>query len=150
MQEIKYEARPAWRNQWLLISIFIIFLLFSISATILSSEDNVSQFAWSFTFLIFLRILYRRFAWRFQIENGRATVHHGIIFRNQRSVRLTNLRAIELTQGLVQRLLGVGKVSLYTAGTDNSEVEFHGIKKPLALRGQIDRYNDAISQSVNA
>jgi len=71
-----------------------------------------------------------RLSWRFELRGGRVSQRYGIIARNEQSVRLNDLRSIELDQSLVQRLLSIGDIAFYSAGSANAEVAFFGIQAP--------------------
>jgi len=71
-----------------------------------------------------------RLSWRFELRGGRVSQRYGIIAREEQSVRLNDLRSIELDQSLVQRLLGIGDIAFYSVGFANTDVSFVGICAP--------------------
>lgn len=88
-------------------------------------------------------VVFRRFSWRFSINENQVSRQYGIIARNQQSIRINDLRSIELDQSLFQRIFGVGDLSFYSAGSANAEVRFFGITEPVAWR---DKISDAMDQ----
>ena len=82
-----------------------------------------------------------RFSNKFTVDDGRVIQHEGILSRRQHSVRIRDLRSIELSQSLFQRLFGIGDLHFYSAG-DEAEVRFTGVKDPAGLRAKIDAMAD--------
>ena len=59
-------------------------------------------------------VVFKRFSWKFSIDEHQVSRQHGIIARNQQSVRISDLRSLELDQSVCQRIFGVGDLSLRT------------------------------------
>lgn len=85
----------------------------------------------------------KRYSFKFTIQGNRITRQRGIISRNQQSVRIEDLRSIQLSQSVLQRIMNVGQISFYSAGSASAEVIFFGIKEPARLKEQI---NDRMGQ----
>ena len=66
----------------------------------------------------------------------------GIISRKIQEVGVRDIRNINLKQGIVERLLGLGTVDIASAGTGGIEVSFLGIKDPMRARDLIRREKD--------
>ena len=80
---------------------------------------------------------YKRFSNKFTVGENRVHSQRGIISRSQQSVKIKDLRSVELNQSVFQRILRVGDLAFYSAGSSSAEVKFVGIESPLALRDQI-------------
>ena len=147
MADPQLEMRPAWRNQ---IFMFIILAFVLIGAIVTSAEGNGSDAAtgsssavgWLIAAFTALVIVWRRYSWKFSIDSVRVSSHHGIIARNQKAVRIQDLRSVSLQQGVIQRLLNVGNVAFYTAGSASAEVLYRGIKNPAIVRDDVQRMLD--------
>lgn len=153
MVNVLVELRPAWRNYWVgfvLAAIFLALALASLAslATIQGGIIfNVRPWVWLLAALVVLAwVVFRRYSWKFTVNSARVSRHYGLISRNQQSVRIKDLRSIELDQSLFQRLFGTGNLSFYTAGSATAEVTFVGIKDPDTWRDKID---DAMDQLGN-
>jgi len=141
------EMRPAWRNQ---IFKFIILAFVLLGALATFGEGNGSDAAtggssavlWLIAAFTALVIVWRHYSWKFAIDSVRVSSHHGIIARNQKTIRIQDLRSVSLQQGLIQRLLNVGNVAFYTAGSASAEVLYRGIKNPTIVRDDVQRMLD--------
>lgn len=147
MSNLQADMRPAWRNYWLAYLIVAILLMSALGDPTEQADEKVSSL-FAVSILILGIVAIKRFSWRFTIKDGKILHHYGIIARNQQSVRIEDLRSVEYSQGLIQRLLGVGSVLFYTAGSAGSEVSFHGIKDPAGWRDAVDREIDAARESA--
>lgn len=148
------ELRPAWRNQWLLIAFLPLLILAAIGASLADPAAVTSAngpagsptlFTWLALIAAIVILIYRRYSWRFTIDNVRVSSHHGIIARNQKAVRIKDMRTVELRQGVIQRLLNVGGLAFYSAGSASSDVLFRGIKDPHIVRDDVQRLLDEMS-----
>ena len=48
------------------------------------------------------------------------------------------LQDVHFTQGLIERMLGIGKIHLNTAGTHMMEIVFKGVKNPIKIKRLIE------------
>lgn len=152
MVNVLVELRPAWRNYWIGFLLAAIFLLLSLGslATIQGSGLlGIRPWIWLLAALIVLGlVIFRRYCWKFTVNSTRVSRHYGLISRNQQSVRIKDLRSIELDQSLFQRLFGTGNLSFYTAGSAAAEVTFVGIKDPGLWRDKIDDAMDQLGDTT--
>lgn len=145
------ELRPAWRNYWVWLTLAGVLLLMSLGASLGESESNeeLGSHIWFYAGLgVFAVVIIKRYLWKFTVDSNRISRHYGIISRNQQSVRIKDIRSIELNQNLFQRIFGIGDLSFYSAGTDKAEVKFFGITRPSEWRDKIDNATDQ-SKSAN-
>lgn len=82
-------------------------------------------------------LVYRHFVWRFHIDETTIESCYGIISRDVHSIRVRDLRNINVRQSILQRILGIGDVEFSSAGGAGIEVTFFGVKAPLALKERI-------------
>lgn len=150
MPEIKAELRPAWRNYWVGLVIAAFLLLVALATAVGGAEGGDALIAsiWFFAALIILGfVAFKRFSWKFTIDENRLSRHYGIISRNQQSVRLKDLRSVELDQSLFQRIFGIGDLAFFSAGSADAEVRFFGIKQPKEWRDKIHSAIDQLKDS---
>lgn len=144
MSNLDVQLRPAWRNYWAGFAMVVLLLIAAGWSGLSGSEAQGDMIA---TLLLVLALItlgfvvIKRFSWKFSINENRISRQYGIIARNQQSVRINDLRSIELDQSVFQRIFGVGDLSFYSAGSDTAEVRFVGITQPAAWR---DKINDAM------
>lgn len=141
-----YSARPAWRNQWwqMIVDIALPILLV---LTIIFGDRYFSAatlrvvlviLAAVFVYLL-AAIVYRRFSWRYVIDGETIESRQGVIARQVQSIRIRDLRNINVRQSMVQRLLGIGNVEFSSAGGGGVEVVFFGIEDPLQVKALAQR-----------
>lgn len=150
MNTINVNLRPAWRNYWLGLLLTVLLLLMSALAAISGGEAGwgLDARVWLLLALLALGfVAVKRFSWKFTIDESRVARHYGLISRNQQSVRIKDLRSIELNQTLMQRIFGIGDLAFYSAGSAAAEVKFVGIKSPAAWRDKIDTIMDQLKDS---
>jgi uncharacterized membrane protein YdbT with pleckstrin-like domain len=63
----------------------------------------------------------------------------GLIARKVSSIRVRDLRNINVKQSLWQRLMGVGDVEFSSAGGSGIEVSFRGVSDPLQVKSLAQR-----------
>lgn len=147
------ELRPAWRNSWFGMSVagfFLFIFLLGLLAGLLEGGEQGGEMAGAAMLFLSIGLValgmvaFKRFTWKYTIDGSRVSCHYGIISRNQQSVRIKDLRSVELSQSLVQRLLNVGHIAFYSAGSASAEVIFKGVLDPARLRDQIDNTVDQL------
>lgn len=65
-----------------------------------------------------------RYSWKFVIDDDRLTCHYGLFSRKRKSVRIRDLRDIELYQPWGDKVFSVETLAFYAAGSDEADVLF--------------------------
>jgi len=143
---MNYSARPAWYNQWwqiaLAVALPVLFLLALIWGERYFSSANlrVVLVVMVAAFLYLVAVIgYRRFSWRYAIDGETIESRQGVIARKLQSIRIQDLRNINVQQSLMQRLLGIGNVEFSSAGGSGIEVVFFGVDDPMAVKALAQR-----------
>ena len=92
--------------------------------------------------LIILIALLDRNTRIYTVTNKRVMSKAGIISRHMHEVGIRDIRAINVRQGIIERLFGIGAVEVGSAGTAGIEVKFVGITDPIKVRDMIRRQKD--------
>lgn len=66
----------------------------------------------------------------------------GIISRKTHEVTIRDIRSINMTQSILERIFGLGSIQIGSAGTGGVEVEFKGITNPTKVRDAIRKTKD--------
>jgi len=87
-------------------------------------------------FLFWLAIVlpiwdFERTRWRLS-ANG-LEIHRGVFWRHQISIPIARVQHADVSQGPLQRMFELGRLTLHTAGTENASVELNGIAHTLAI-----------------
>lgn len=146
MSNLDVQLRPAWRNYWAGFVLVFFLLVAAAWSAVSGSETQGNMIAGLLLLLALITLIFvvfKRFSWKFSINGNQISRQYGIVARNQQSVRINDLRSIELDQNLFQRIFGVGDLSFYSAGSATAEVRFVGITEPVVWR---DKISDAMDQ----
>lgn len=82
-----------------------------------------------------------RRTYRYLVTNQRCVLAGGLLIRRRRSVHYHKVTDVEVSQNPIERLLGLGSLKLYTAGTssftaypwgpwERAEITFEGLQDP--------------------
>ncbi len=117
-ETVLYKASPSmWRHQ----PIGFLLLL-------------VSVVGWPILLLWYLRCIAKTLT----ITNKRSTLRRGILSKSISEVWHDNVRNVQLSQSLSQRLFGVGTLGISSAGQAGMEIEIAGIPNPEKAKTIID------------
>ncbi len=143
---MNYLARPAWLNQWWQIAIavllpFVFVLAYLKGHQYFSSENLRVVFVVIVAVFVYLLavVIYRRYSWAYTINGETIESRAGLIARKVSSIRVRDLRNINVKQSLWQRLMGVGDVEFSSAGGSGIEVSFRGVSDPLQVKSLAQR-----------
>jgi uncharacterized membrane protein YdbT with pleckstrin-like domain len=136
---MEQHLRPAWRSQLGGLTILLVFA----AVTALGLVDPVTwgllAVAGALALMVLLAVLlYRHYAHLYYVEDGRIEHRRGILGRHIRSVRLADLRNVNLRQSIVERLLGIGTIEFSSAGGSGVEVSWAGVRDPVAVKRHIE------------
>ena|SRR5438874_1262686 len=88
--------------------------------------------AWAHTVLTSSATLY-------EIDGKIVTQREGILRRRTAQINVQDIRSIDVQQGIWQRLLGIGDISLGTEGKLGKEVFFRNVENPDAVVKDLQR-----------
>ena len=145
-ETMSYVARPAWMNQWWQIGLAVllpfVFVLAYLKGHQYFSSENLRVvlvvIVAVFVYLLAV-VIYRRYSWAYTINGEVIESREGLIARKVSSIRVRDLRNINVKQSLWQRLLGVGDVEFSSAGGSGIEVSFRGVSDPLQVKSLAQR-----------
>ena len=78
----------------------------------------------------------------FTLTNKRVATRAGIISRHTHEVSIRDVRNLNVKQGIIERLFGLGTIEIGSAGTAGIEIKFAGIKNPNTARDMIRNQKD--------
>jgi uncharacterized membrane protein YdbT with pleckstrin-like domain len=141
-----YSARPAWTDQWWRVTMLVMLpaalVLALVWGDLRFSPENLRAVyvvvAGVFVYLL-VGLIYHRLSWRYLIDGEIIESREGVIARKVRSIRVRDLRNINVNQTLMQRILNVGDVEFSSAGGSGIEVTFRGVSDPLQVKALAHR-----------
>ena len=72
------------------------------------------------------------------VTSKRTILRKGILSKHTREVRHSDVRFIEVDQGFLQRIFGIGDISISSAAQGTIEITANGILKPDKIKQTID------------
>ncbi|GAB5404632.1 MAG: PH domain-containing protein [Aureliella sp.] len=82
--------------------------------------------------------LYRRFSMHYELTTQRFVHQNGILLRQTDRIEVIDLEDVSYTQGIIQRMLGVGTIRLTGRDRTHPELVLHGIDKVPEIASLID------------
>lgn len=132
------RASLAWYLKWGFLA-----LLPFIITTILKWQDIGTGFAywqWVLISLILVGVVVvvdvlRRMAIHYVVTTRRIRIRRGLLSRHEQSTMVEKVQNINMSQSLLERVVGVGDIDLDTAGADANQADFvfRGIANPRAV-----------------
>ena len=107
-----YRGRTALRNSWFLILCGGIIIVLGLAAAVGTPQAGaVPMFLMVLVGLAFVGVAYlRRFGTEFVVTSEHVRERRGIISRHTSEVGLSDVRNVQVHQGVFQRVFGVGDV----------------------------------------
>jgi hypothetical protein len=147
-----WEAKPAYVSYlaaWLLGSIFLMpawLLVIFLVLNMLSADATVEPLhlgMMGIGALIFMWALLHRNTTRYRRTTQRVVCEWGIVSKQSREVRLSDITAMNLKQSGIDALFGIGNLELCSSGTSGVEVFLRAVPNPKQVREEIRHARDA-------
>ena len=74
------------------------------------------------------------------VTNERITLRKGILSKHTSEVYHTDVRNVQVSQGIFQRMFGVGSIGISSAGQSGVEIGVDGVPNPQKVKSLIDQY----------
>ena len=95
----------------------------------------VSLLSGPLTPIVLLPLYFRYITLRYKFDEAGVSMRWGILFRKEVYLTYRRIQDIHLTRNLLQRWMGLAKISLQTAsGSSQAEMAIEGILQPERLR----------------
>jgi membrane protein YdbS with pleckstrin-like domain len=101
---------------WLRVALFVLWPVFTIALAVLSHRWPAVE---------------HRHA-RYRIDDVLIEIQSGVVWRTSIAVPRSRVQHLDVTQGPLQRRFGLGVLSIYTAGTEYSQVSLPGLAYEVA------------------
>lgn len=79
---------------------------------------------------ILIAILIAIYCTHYKVTTYRIIIQTGFLSKSQNEIWIRDMRAANLEQGIWQRIVGIGNISIGTAATAGTEIRMYGVKKP--------------------
>ncbi len=96
-----------------------------------------------FGVLILLACLLKHLSTTLTVTTLRTSLRRGILSKRTSEVRHADVRNVRVTQGILDRMLGVGRLEISSAGQADMEISVSGIANPEGIKMAIDRHRQS-------
>ncbi|WP_368504442.1 PH domain-containing protein [Alkalihalophilus sp. As8PL] len=100
------------------------------------SEEQFFRFEYiwlGFIIILFVSSLLSYISFRYHLHDGELFVQKGILIKKKRYIQQSRVQSIDMTAGIIQRIFGLVKLTVETAGSGGEpEVQLNAIKKSEA------------------
>jgi uncharacterized membrane protein YdbT with pleckstrin-like domain len=139
-EQVIWAGRPSWRGRMailvpgvlltILALVVCLWADFSASVTVVI-VGIVALVTVVWAFIETLR-------WKYTITNRRVFVRHGLVNIHEQTARLERVQDIALHQTLFDRVFGVGRLEIDTAGSTGGPLVFKALLEPTRVREILD------------
>lgn len=145
------RLRPAWRTYWDLLTVFGLGLIVGLVLVVLGYFADAFPLWLGMTagpglafggLMAGTVVLERRYSKLYEIERERIVSQAGIFSRSRQTIRLESIRSVDLNQTVIERLLQVGDLAFYTAGSADAEVIFTGVYRPMEVKQYLQELSE--------
>jgi membrane protein YdbS with pleckstrin-like domain len=109
-----------------------------------AARAYLGMMIWGVLLLVFvvgifllLRVWYLVASTRYRLTTQRLFVQRGLIAKKLEEVELFRVKDVTLTQGVLQRMLGVGNVVVLSSDDTTPHLVLAGIPDPMAVKEQL-------------
>jgi uncharacterized membrane protein YdbT with pleckstrin-like domain len=137
-----WRGRPSWRS---MLAFYItrgaLAVIPAIVGQLLNSSGHLSDrwdaYLYGASVLLLLCVLLlgwlKRVDTLYMVTDRRIHIRQGIVSRRDHSTTHERIQNVNTNQGLLERMLGIGSVDFDTAGSDDYDFTFAGVRDPGAL-----------------
>jgi uncharacterized membrane protein YdbT with pleckstrin-like domain len=149
-ETVVWQGHPSWKSMLLFYIKWTVASLIPVAVWVVLrvSGTHVSATIFFAVTVVAILLTYvvgwiKRATTRYMVTNRRISIRTGIAARNERTTHVDRVQNVHMSQGLFQRILGIGNVDWDTAGTDapDADFTFRGIDDPSRLVQLVDRYH---------
>ena len=114
-----FECNPSWWHYFSLLAVGVLLIVVGVGL------------------LILLYVSIKRKNTIYQVTNRRIITQKGIFAKNREDISLKDIRAFNIKQGVIERMLNIGSVSVVTAAGGAGFEVMSNVKNPDKIREMI-------------
>ena len=135
--DLLYSENPKMpRNRPFLFTLFIILNIAGLVAAFRLDQQSLQIIG----LVVFLGTVMSLLIWYLKIKSTKVSVtnndilvERGLLRKNRKELAIAKVRTVEVDQDFIDRIFGVGKIKVFTAG-DLPEIEVEGLPDPNKIR----------------
>jgi uncharacterized membrane protein YdbT with pleckstrin-like domain len=149
-ERVLYEGRPSWRAlmTFYVLGIGLAVLVIVVLGVLADEMGLAVAIGAVIAGLTLLIGFLRRVGTKYLLTTQRLRISRGIVRKNVQETRLDRVQNVNYSQGVLDRMLGVGTVDFDTAGSDDSEFRFEWINNPESVVRSVDEATHEASQAA--
>ena len=144
-----WSGRPSWRGRMAILAPGVLLTILALVVCIWAGAS------WLVTLVVVgvvavvtvVWVLLETIRWKYAITNRRILVRHGLVSIHEQTARLERVQDVTLHQTLFDRMFGVGRLQIDTAGSSGGPLEFKALVDPTRVREVLD---EAVRQERGA
>jgi membrane protein YdbS with pleckstrin-like domain/DNA-directed RNA polymerase subunit RPC12/RpoP len=137
-----FTTRPSWRS---FPGTLLLAVLFPVAAVVLifvltahpAVKGGIVVAGLVLGLAFFLVVLVKRYSLLYRLSTQRLFVNRGLVSRRVEEIELFRIRDIDSVQNLLERILGYGRVNVFSTDATTPKFELSGITDPLAVKDTI-------------
>jgi membrane protein YdbS with pleckstrin-like domain len=135
-EKIVWTGRPSFWNWWWELAIADLLILL---AALLwwSGGARWAPVALGCAAVVYAGVACKRLRHRFTATTQRVAVREGLLSRRVAEVEMREIRDIVLSQGILQRLAGIGDVVVSRTGPEASDMILWGLRRPERVKEEL-------------
>ena len=139
-ERVIWTGRPSWKGRMAIVVpgalVALLVLVVGIWAGLSATTAVIIAVVVALVTVVWA--LLETIRWKYTITNRRVFVRHGLISVQEQTARLERVQDVTLRQSLFDRMFGVGRLAIDTAGSEGGAFEFKALTKPTQVREILD------------
>ena len=134
--------RPAWRS-FFYPDILLMIIIFVV-ACIIGWKVNMGGKGWILALIVliafvvlFMRMFIKRISSYLIVRRDEVAFERGILNRKSTEIGYEDIRTVDVTQTLIQRIFNLGHISIASSGTGGYEIFAKNMPNPNEIRDEI-------------
>ena len=136
-RDLLYSENPKMpKNRPILFIFYIILNVGGLVAAFRLDQQSLQMMGlvvWVGTIIFFLIWYIHTKSTKLSVTNNDILVERGLLRKNRKELAIDKVRTVEVDQGFVDRIFGVGLIKVFTAG-DQPEIVVEGLPDPNRIR----------------
>lgn len=139
-ERVIWTGRPSWKGRMAIVVpgalVALLVLVVGIWAGLSATTAVIIAVVVALVTVVWA--LLETIRWKYTITNRRVFVRHGLVSVQEQTARLERVQDVTLRQSLFDRIFGVGRLAIDTAGSEGGAFEFKALTEPTHVREVLD------------
>ncbi len=137
-----FRKRPTWRAYFWRLVLAVLFPVAGIAFALFVTASETVKWGGAVVglglgLILFLVVAVKRYSILYRLTTQRLFVYRGLISRKVEELELFRVRDIDVIQGFWERILGYGRMNVFSTDSTTPKFEIHGLADPLKVKDMI-------------